>query len=861
MTTPYSFFIFLRRRYFSKGAALSLFLMILMGKGYGQTDSSFEQISITLITKDVGNLEIPAIIHEDQVWLPVKIFFDFLGINSNIEPKLGYIKGNFIDPNAPFTIERVNNTIVYDNMQHKLDAGGLIYSDDDLFLRTDYFTKIFGLECNFNFRSLSVNLHTNFELPVVREQRQAFMRQNLSKLKAEKKADTVIKNNFSAFHFGALDWQINSLQEIGGRTNTRINLDVGGMIAGGEASAYFNYNSLIPFSLKNQIYNWKYVDNQGTLFKQVSLGRIFTQSTSSLYAPLNGIQITNRPTTYRKSFGSFIVSNSTEPNWIVELYVNNVLVDYTKADGSGFFTFDVPLVYGSSAIKFRYYGPWGEERSSEEIINIPYTFLPENQFEYSLSAGVLSDNEKSKFTRANLNYGLNSRITIGSGVEYLSSVESGRLMPFINASVRLRAGLILSGEHTYNVATKANLSYRFAKKLQLEVNYTKYKPGQDAVKINYLEEKKAILSIPFRSKNFNGFSRLTLNRITLGDGKFTSAEILLGGVAAGINCNLTTNAFFTSSPIIYSKLSATFRLPKGIRLTPQAQYAYHEKRFNLIRSEIEKQIFNKGFLNFSVERNIPARVNSYILGVRYNFSFARTSFYAKQSNHTTSLLQSASGGFMYDENTGQTLVNNIKNVGRSGILILPFLDFNCNGRRDNNEPDVKGLNARVAGINILRNEDEAAIRVTGLEAHKKYFVDLDENSFENTSWKIKNKAIQVVAEPNHFTRIEVPVSVVGEVSGTVYNKGKTGKEGIGRIMINIYNDSNQLVAKTLTEYDGYFNYLGLAPGKYFLSVDTSQLMKIDMQADTPEIPFTIQSKREGDIVDGLDLILTPIKKD
>lgn len=835
--------------------------MILTGKSYCQTDSSFEQISITLITKDVGNLEIPAIIHEEQVWLPVKIFFDFLGINSNIQPGLGYINGTFIDPNAPFTIERVNNTITYENMTNKLDVGGLIYSDNDLFLRTDYFTKIFGLECKFNFRSLSVNLHTNFELPVVREQRQAFMRQNLSKLKAEKKADTVIKNNFSAFHFGAIDWQINSLQEIGGRTNTRVNIDLGGMVAGGEASAYFNYNSLLPFSLKNQIYNWKYVDNQGTLFKQLSLGRIFTQSTSSLYAPLNGIQITNRPTTYRKSFGSFIISNSTEPNWIVELYVNNVLVDYTKADGSGFFTFDVPLVYGSSAIKFRYYGPWGEERTSEEIINIPYTFLPENQFEYSLSAGILSDNDKSKFTRANLNYGLNSRITIGSGVEYLSSVESGRLMPFINASVRLRAGLILSGEHTYNVATKANLSYRFAKKLQLEVNYTKYKPGQDAVKINYLEEKKAILSVPFRSKNFNGFSRFTLRRITLGDGKFTSTEILLGAVAAGINCNLTTNAFFTNTPIIYSKLSATFRLPKGIRLTPQAQYAYHEKRFDLVRSEIEKQILNKGFLNFSVERNIPARINSYILGVRYNFSFARTSFYAKQSNHTTSLLQSASGGFMYDENTGKTSVNNIKNVGRSGILILPFLDYNCNGKRDNNEPDVKGLNARVAGINILRSEDESAIRITGLEAHYKYFVDLDENSFENTSWKIKNKVIEVVAEPNHFTRIEVPVAVVGEVSGTVYIKGKADKEGIGRIIINIYNDSNQLVAKTLTEYDGYFNYLGLAPGKYSVSVDMSQLAKIDMQADTPEIQFIIQSKREGDIVDGLDLILTPIKKD
>ncbi len=827
---------------------------------HGQVDSSYEQISITLITKDVGNLEIPAVIHEDQIWLPVRTLFDFLGINNNVGQGLGYISGTFLSPGSPFKIERVNNSITYNNTQYNLDSAGLIYFDADLFLRTDYFAKIFGLTCIFNFRSLSVSLNTNFELPIVREKRQAFMRQNLSKLKAEKKADTVIKNNFSALHFGSLDWQINSLQELSGQVNTRINVDIGGMVAGGEANAYFNYDNLLPFSLRNQIYTWKYVNNKNNLFKQVSLGRIFTQSTSSLLAPLNGIQISNRPTTYKKSFGSYIISNSTEPNWTVELYVNNVLVDYTKADGAGFFTFEIPLVYGSSVIKFRYYGPWGEERTSEETINIPYSFLPENHFEYSLNAGIISDNYKSKFVRGTINYGLSNRITIGSGVEYLSSVQSGTPMPFVNTSVRLRPGLIFSAEHTYNVATKANLSYRFAKKIQFEVNYTKYKPGQDAVKINYREEKKAIISMPFRSKNFNGFSRLTFNRITLGDGKYNSGEILLGGVAAGINCNLTTNAFFTNTPIIYSKLSLTFRLPKGFRLTPQTQYSYHEKRFDLVRSEIEKQIFNRGFLNFTFERNFPVKTNSYLFGMRYNFSFARTSFYARRSDHSTSLLQSASGGFVFDDNTGYTSANNIKNVGRGGILIVPFLDYNCNGKRDNAEPDVAGLNARILGGRIERNENEAAIRITGLQAYDKYFIDLDENSFENTSWRIKNKTIEIVAEPNHFTLIEVPVSVVGEVSGNVYLKEKNDKKGIGRIIINIYNDDNKLVAKTLTEYDGYFNYLGLAPGNYKASLDSSQLLKINMEINNPEIPFIIHSKREGDIVEGLDFLLIPTKE-
>ncbi len=847
---------YLTKKFIFNAILIILFTLplILPYNVYSQENNDYEEISVTLITKDIGNIEIPALIHEQETWLPIKSFFDFLGVYNSSEAP-GYITGTFLSPDNPFTIERINNSIIYGNSQYNVDRGVLLYTDGDLFMRTDYFSEIFGLECVFNFRSLSITLNANFELPAVKEKRQAFMRQNLYKLKAEKKADTIIKKNFSMFHFGALDWQINSLQDFGRGTYTRVNVDIGGMIAGGEANAFLNYNNLVPFSLKNQFYSWRYVNNQNALIKQVSLGRILTQPTSSLLAPLNGIQISNIPTAYKKSFGSYLISNNTEPNWIVELYVNNILVDYTKADGAGLFTFEVPLVYGGSTVKLRYYGPWGEERTSEEIINIPYIFLPENQFEYSLSAGVVSDNDKSTFTRANLNYGLSNRVTIGSGVEYLSSVEAGRPMPFINASVRLKPGLIFSGEHTYNVVTKANLSYRFAQKIQFELNYTKYKPGQDAVKINYLEEKKAIVSMPFRSKSFNGFSRFTFSRITLGDGKYTSAEILAGGVAAGINCNLTTNAFFASTPIIYSKLSMTFRLPKGIRLTPQVQYSYNEKRFDLIRSEVEKQIFNRGFVNFSYERNIPARANICILGVRYNFSFAQTSFYAKQSNHNLSFLQSASGGFVFDDKTGYTSANNIKNVGRGGILLLPFLDYNFNGKRDNDEPEVLGLNARVVGGKIIRNENNAEIRVIGLEAYNKYFIDLDENSFENTSWKIKNKVIQVVIEPNHFTSIEVPVSVFGEVSGTVFINQKNGKQGIGRITVNIYNNQNEIIAKTLTEYDGFFSYLGLAPGEYKAAPDNIQLSKINMENKIPAIPFTIHATKEGDIVDGLEFTL------
>jgi len=140
------------------------------------------------------------------------------------------------------------------------------------------------------------------------------------------------------------DWSAYASEEINGKTDTRLNLALGAMIAGGEMTASLNYNNYDPFTEKQQYYLWRYVNNDFKPLRQVMAGKIASQAISSIYNPVLGVQLTNTPTTYRRSFGSYILSDYTEPGWIVELYVNNVLVDYIKADASGFFKFEVPLV-------------------------------------------------------------------------------------------------------------------------------------------------------------------------------------------------------------------------------------------------------------------------------------------------------------------------------------------------------------------------------------------------------------------------------------------------------------------------------------------------------------------------------------
>ena len=826
------------------------------------TNTEYDEVLITLNVPRIGSVEIPAVIYGETVYLPVKVLFDYLKIRNTISSDLRSVEGFFITPNATYSINKSWNQIIYAGKKYELKPSDIVVTETGLYLKSIFFGQVFGLNCQFNFRSLTINLSTIIELPALREMKLEAMHKNMSQLKNEKKADTTIKRTFSLLRLGMLDWSVISTREMNNMKNTRITVGLGATIAGGEANMFLNYYNDRPFKLQEQYYFWRHVNNENKILKQVVLGKILANPSSTVYSGITGIQLSNTPTTFRRSFGTYTLSDKTEPDWLVELYVNNVLVNYTRADASGFFTFEVPMVYGNSVVKLRFYGPWGEERSrGEQNLSIPFNFIPKKQFEYSLNAGIVDDNQKSKFYRTQFNYGLNKRVTIGGGMEYLSSV-SGRIMPFINTSVRLGSGIFLSGEHIYGVRSNAVISYRLPSNLRFEISYQRFNKDQKAIKINYLEEKKLVISRPFRGPKYSAFSRLTLNQFTLSNNpkktKYTSAELLISAVAFGVSSNLTSYAVITGKgiPLAYTNFSMTMRLPHGINILPQAQYEYNRKKITLVKAEVEKSLFTRGFINLSYEWDL--KNHNYIAGIgfRYNLSFAQAAFSARRNKQTTTTMETIRGGLVYDSKTNFVGASNQNGVGKGALIISPYLDINCNNKRDADEPSVPGLKIKINGGRIQRNSRNNTIRVTGLDAYTSYYLELDKNSFDNIAWQIKKTTMQVNIDPNHFTFLEIPVAVVGEVTGTVYFKSKNGSNGLGRVIVNIYNSDSTLAARTVTEADGFFSYLGLPPGTYFIKIDDGQLKKLRMQSSLDLIRADLKKSKEGTAINGLVFVLS-----
>jgi len=65
-----------------------------------------------------------------------------------------------------------------------------------------------------------------------------------------------------------------------------------------------------------------------------------------------------------------------------------------------------------------------------------------------------------------------------------------------------------------------------------------------------------------------------------------------------------------------------------------------------------------------------------------------------------------------------------------------------------------------------------------------------------------------------------------------------------------------VVTELISESDGYIDYLGLKPGEYFARVDSVQLRNLDYKVTPLRRDFTIKRSEQGDIVAGIDFVLT-----
>ncbi|HSI69358.1 MAG TPA: SdrD B-like domain-containing protein, partial [Gillisia sp.] len=451
-----------------------------------------------------------------------------------------------------------------------------------------------------------------------------------------------------------------------------------------------------------------------------------------------------------------------------------------------------------------------------------------------------------------MDYGLTSRVTLSAGVEFLSSLEENPVIPFLETSLRLPYNTMLSGQYFHDVGYKGNFSYVGLSGVRLDLNYAKFEQEQQVVRFNFQEERRANLSIPLKFGRFQGTTRLIYRQNLFLANTYTHMEWLLSGRALGLRMNLTTTAFFSelSEPLILSAISTSIRLPKKVIFSPLMEYDFTNSRINSIRAELRTQIAQGIFLQSSYNHNFRYDQFFFNLGVNFEFGFSRLGLNSSTSGQLTSFSQSLGGSLLYEAEANHLRFENNTMIGRGGIKFSPFLDLNGNGMKDENEVEVEGIEVRSFSGGIKEKHPDGSTVFSGLEPYLEYHFKMDSRNLDRIAWRLEKESMNIFVNPNHMTLIRIPVIIVGEVGGFVYE----GEEGVGGIKVNIFNEKGILITTMISETDGYFSFLGLKSGNYSAQPDRSQLQKL-RKTEMDSIVFTIINGQDGDIADNLEFVI------
>ena len=145
-----------------------------------------------------------------------------------------------------------------------------------------------------------------------------------------------------------------------------------------------------------------------------------------------------------------------------------------------------------------------------------------------------------------------------------------------------------------------------------------------------------------------------------------------------------------------------------------------------------------------------------------------------------------------------------------------YRDRNDNGVRDDSEPYEKGaLVTTGSRVTDKPTDDRGTVLVGGLAPFTPVAVGIDPSSLPDPNL-VPRKALQVVV-PRPGVPAEVEIGLVGggEIEGAVVKNGGLGFEGL---KLELLDGAGKVVATTETDYDGYFLFERVAYGKYSVRV-------------------------------------------
>jgi hypothetical protein len=578
-----------------------------------------------------------------------------------------------------------------------------------------------------------------------------------------------------------------------------------------------------------------------------------------------GAVITNRPLATRVAFDRTRFEGDLPTGWEAEIYRNGELLGFAKPDGSQRYVFDnVQLLYGENQIEIRLYGPQGQVRTRDEVINVGQDNVPKGKTWYwagfNQPGRDILELEKPPDTTiqpkaqaaVSVEHGIDDRTSLG--VLARAMLIGDERLTFVEGNVRHSIGgalieLSAARESNGGTAARAQLLGKFgsvnvsAEALLANDFHLQGGPAES------LRDVRVSVDAPLKfgrstfpahgefrmtdhgdgTKELDAAARLSANidRFNLATDVTYRRQYVASGLALPGELNIG---------LIGTGHLGDIRIRAGASfdVAPSARFQTAELSAYWSRSEL---VDWEGDLAYDAPSHRGRARVSYVRRLN-SMAVALTGEAATDG----SVAFGVNLNFSLDPNHGLSLSR--RPLAQAGsVHAVVYRDLNDNGVHDASEPFEKG--ALVTTGTMLADHPTGAtgaVTVGGLTPYQPITVGLDQSSIPDPML-VPKKALQVVVpRPGIPAEVQIPLVGGGDIEGAVVKSAELGFEGLD---LELVDSSGKVVATARTDFDGFFLFDRVPYGAYAIRISKDSAtgakvvadlnLKVQVTADKPVV--------------------------
>jgi len=831
-------------------------------------------------------------LNQGSLLLPLSEFAELLDLAIGVSPGTGTAEGWFLRENRLFSLDVNRGTVVIDGKTRPINPLLIGIFDDDIYVDVRMLADWFPVDINFDLSNLVIRFETREPFPIEQKLTRTNRRERLlSRQRADGSRFPILPQPYQLISWpvsdSSMEFSFKSGEtgdERGIKQTTYMTAEIGKMSA--ELFLNADDKSILPqarFSLGRKDANGELLgDLEAT---EVSMGDIVTPNVS-MVANTNlgrGFFVSSLPLENPSEFDRITLDGDLPSGWEVELYRNEVLLDFRTARADGRYVFeDVPLLFGVNILRLAFFGPQGQSRNDIRQIRVGPDQTKPGEFLYRFAANqknrqlLIGDVEETTedVTQGKNNYFGEFTTGITRNLSFAASfasipLEDGR-HGYVTASTRAAIGNVFG-----RIDVVRDLSEGWALKFGAQTSIAGittiaehirlydfesdvYEPTTNptehdtslrldgSLRVPGIPQVSYSLSSAHEQKRDGTTSSSVNNRLSTAvsgttvtnslkwqldkseDTKTTSVDgsFLVGGRVKKVR--LRGQMGYTVRPIAdvtSSSISTDWRVTDDLSASASLSHSFGEDSLTTLSGGVNTS-FELAAVGLNVDYSTANDLNA-----RLNLSFSSTR----------------------DPRDSGLVVRAEQTADTGAISVRVFLDENFNGVFDTGDIPLEGVRFKADGsVSKTKTDKDGIAFITGLDTYKSIDVEVDKGSLEDPFWISLPEGVSVVLRPGIAAQADFSVVTTGEIDGTVYRRSGEWAKEVRDVVVQLINADGTVAHRAESAYDGFYLLDFVRPGTYTLRVDPEQMARLNLNA-TAETEIVIEP--DGTILNGMDIFL------